>query len=672
MTQTVEAYAAASPIELRLASWLTPLRRNVAWLAGLIAISAGYAVRPRAVEVQVHPRRDADRTYWQGTMAEPAVTDGSFFGQVLINGYESPPSPFPERTPPYRVSFFMHLRASESGAYHFELDSSWDGALEIDGQRVFGSGPFWPGRGRTGDLELAAGAHAATLFVQPAGDPGVGIRLLWKEPSGQLRPLTRRDLTIRGHPRFYALSERVAGPLMWGGAILFSLVTFFWLLRHGEKGSPRTVVLAAVLVGLLALLTRAAHFDTYPRVNMDETHNAWVGFNLIHEGTPSSWSWLPIYEKNWVSWFSYEYPLVEKAFDHPPLLPVLSGAAATLLGADNMFDCSLPRIRPLMVLAGTLSVVVLFLAACELTNLRTAFLAAVLMATSPLVVFNSRLVKEDCLVQLFLLLALYTYLRNRQAQGATLHWLTGAFCGLAALSKVMGLAVGFALSAVALVERPGGRAASARILGLSLTIASFYPLYGLLIDPDTYLRVVSHLWGPYSFESLADKFLILPRLILQPRISAVTPLIDGWILYGWVSIYLLFRHKTISTMLVAYLLLLMASLPSRLIWGFYIVPVLPLLCLAAAMHMRRSLMRQDLLSVFLFVGLSFLPSFATLGSTVVPGGFRGVLFVACLPLVPALLRLPRQHAARAASRWILVGMLLLGVLANVHRCVSTF
>ena len=124
-------------------------------------------------------------------------------------------------------------------------------------------------------------------------------------------------------------------------------------------------------------------------------------------------------------------------------------------------------------------------------------------------------------------------------------------------------------------------------------------------------------------------------------------------------------------MLVAYLLLLMASLPSKLIWGFYIVPVLPLLCLAAAMHMRRSLMRQDLLSVFLFVGLSFLPSFATLGSTVVPGGFRGVLFVACLPLVPALLRLPRQHAARAASRWILVGMLLLGVLANVHRCVST-
>ena len=121
MTQTVEAYAAASPMELRLASWLTPLRRNVAWLAGLIAISAGYAVGPRAVEVQVHPRRDADRTYWQGTMAEPAVTDGSFLGQVLINGYESPPSPFPERTPPYRVSFFMHLRASEFGAYHFEL-----------------------------------------------------------------------------------------------------------------------------------------------------------------------------------------------------------------------------------------------------------------------------------------------------------------------------------------------------------------------------------------------------------------------------------------------------------------------------------------------------------------------------------------------------------------------
>lgn len=603
-------------------------------------------------------------------MAEPAVTDGAFFRQALINSYKSPPLPFPERIPPYRVSFFMQLRASEPGVYHFELDSPWNGALEIDGQRVFGTGPFWPRRGREGVLELAAGIHAATLSVQPAGEAEVGIRLLWKEPGGRLRPLTTRDLTIRGHPRLYELSERIAGPLLWSGALLFGFVAVIWLVRQGEGYSLRTVVLAAVLVGLLALLTRAAHFDTYPRVNLDETHNAWVGFNLIHEGSPTSWSWLRVYKKTWVSWFSYEYPMVQNAFDHPPLLPVLSGVAATLLGADNMFDCNLPRIRPLMVLAGALSVVVLFLVALELTNLRTAFLAAVLMATSPLVVFNSRLVKEDCLVQLFLLLALYTYLRNRQAPSAKLQWLTGAFSGLAAVSKVMGLAVGFALSAVAFAERPRRPAAPARILGLSLAIASVYPLHGLLIDSETYLRVMAHLSLAYPFESLTDKFFILPRLILEPKISAATPLIDGWILLGWVSVYHLFRNKAVSATLVAYLLVLMVSLQSKWIWGFYIVPVLPFLCLAAAMQMRRSMVRQDLLSVFLFVGLSFLPIFATLGSAVVPGGFRGLLVVACLPLVPALLRLPQQHAARVASRWILASMLLLSVLANIHRCVT--
>ena len=185
----------------------------------------------------------------------------------------------------------------------------------------------------------------------------------------------------------------LAAPLVWLGVLLFAAAVLLWIAA--AQGSRRgELALALGLVMGLALLARIAHFDTYPRSSLDEVHNAWAGFNLIHEGHPRTWSWLPIYEKSPVNWFSYSYPIVPNAFDHPPLLPLLVGLEATLLGAEDMFDCVLSRTRPLMVVLGTLSVGLLFLVAREVTSFGTAILAAVSMAVCPLVVFNSRLVKK--------------------------------------------------------------------------------------------------------------------------------------------------------------------------------------------------------------------------------------------------------------------------------------
>jgi hypothetical protein len=71
------------------------------------------------------------------------------------------------------------------------------------------------------------------------------------------------------------------------------------------------------------------------------------------------------------------------------------------------------------------------------------------------------------------------------------------------------------------------------------------------------------------------------------------------------------------------------------------------------------------------VGLAFLPQYAIVSGAFLPYGFRGLLFLVSLPLVPALFRLPPDHVARRASRLVLAALLVVSVSANLYRCVTT-
>ena len=174
----------------------------------------------------------------------------------------------------------------------------------------------------------------------------------------------------------------------------------------------------------------------------------------------------------------------------------------------------------------------------------------------------------------------------------------------------------------------------------------------------------------YSFEGFSEKFLILPRLVLEPKIVAVTPLVDGWILLGWLSVFRLFRSRAIAVTLVCYLLALMMSVNSEHLWGFYLLPILPLVCLAAALTVRRALLRPDVLTVFFVIALGFLPQYAALEGAPRPGGFRGVAILAFLPLIPAVFRLRPTHALHKAGRALLLGMVVIGLIASLHHSVT--
>lgn len=634
----------------------------------LLLLGTGYALRPDPVTVTLHALREPETVFWRGRLASPRVQDFHYFRAALMNHYQYPPLPFPDRVR-YRVLLRMQLIVEESGRHDFELVSPWFGALEIDGERVFGTGPLFPGTEARGSMTLSRGVHEARLLLQPSDANTGGVRLLWMPPGDRLRDVAPRDLQNPSHPRLHRLGSGISTPLLWLGGLLAGFVVTTWVLV-GET-SRQKKVLATLLLGLLALAARSANYAYYPRLAGDELNNAWAGWNLLHEGRPKGWSRLPVYpESETVVWFGRSFPIVPEAFEHPPLLQVMLGAASTLAGAENMYQNTPQRYRPPMVVLGSLAVVLLFLISARLVDFPTAFLAGALMALSPLVVFSSRLAKEDGLLQVLWLAGLYIYLRIRDRKD-TPAWdcLLGAVLGMATLSKIPGLVLGFAFAVTAVVDKKDYRRA-ARVLALALGVAALFPLYGYALNAGLFREVMSFMAGRFSVEDMSQKFLIIPRFILEPKLGAGVPLVDGWVLLGWLSLPFLFSKKYVSIPFVSYLFVLALTIHSERQYGFYLLPVLPFLILAAALGVRRAFLRPAVLPTFLFVTLFFLLPARDLVPAL-PFGFRTILFGAYFPVGLVLLRQAGWRGAEPIRLAMLRGMVVLGLLFALHECFST-
>lgn len=119
----------------------------------------------------------------------------------------------------------------------------------------------------------------------------------------------------------------------------------------------------------------------------------------------------------------------------PPLYPYLLGGVYAATGDSRTVA------RLLGALLGTVSVLLVFLLGRALYGRRAGLIAAALAAVSPpLVLLNSSLLSEQIFVPLVLGIALASV---RAARAPTLRWaaLLGVLCGLAALTRVIGLAL---------------------------------------------------------------------------------------------------------------------------------------------------------------------------------------------------------------------------------------
>lgn len=133
--------------------------------------------------------------------------------------------------------------------------------------------------------------------------------------------------------------------------------------------------------------------------------------------------------------------LTLRSYYHPPLLRelgwLLTMAVQPVL---NLAEPDLSRwitlsMRWMSVLAGTLSVPVVGFIACRFVATPWAFLAALLWATSPITVFQSKYATPDMLMCLLLSLGWYVALRLSERPSLKLYLLAGLLLGLAVSAK---------------------------------------------------------------------------------------------------------------------------------------------------------------------------------------------------------------------------------------------
>lgn len=217
------------------------------------------------------------------------------------------------------------------------------------------------------------------------------------------------------------------------------LLTSFWRIsKPTSRTSKKLATLARIIIVLSGTLLRFYGLDFgFPNtLHCDECSKLYIVLRMVTSNN-----------------FDPNY------FLHPSLLLYFSYALTKLFSLLGPFDPETPQNvllagRTVSALAGSLSILLVYLIAGRLYSELSGLCAAALIAFSPLHITCSRYMKGDSLFVFFLLLTVFTVVRAVQEDKKNLVLLSGLFAGFCASSKYTGaLAVVVILSAPFLRSR---------------------------------------------------------------------------------------------------------------------------------------------------------------------------------------------------------------------------
>lgn len=367
--------------------------------------------------------------------------------------------------------------------------------------------------------------------------------------------------------------------------------------------------LPLLLIGILILgfVLRYHHFREIPRhgATFDEFAWTWLGINIINDGVPKSWSSQPQYShREHLIYQGAAFWIVTPYLEHPPLFGLVAGSFAKLRGVDTMYELTLAKIRPLSLLLGSYSILIVFLLTSVLYNRRAGLLAALFYASVPTVVVGSRLVQnENFFIPLWLtsLLFINYYLSSKNVLFRNFSIL---LVSLLPLAKVPWVVAGIS---VVLLLTYSNKWKDAIYTGISMVIffSSFF-LYGYLTDKNLFLA----LWG-LQLARYDITFSGLFSIFTKPLLVDWYYL-DGWIYFGWLAIFLLFqdlkKYAFIILPFLSYLLIYVFAIPDEPSHGWYRYPFYPFLIISVALFIDKQILKPSLaIIIFLFLtGFSML------------------------------------------------------------------
>jgi 4-amino-4-deoxy-L-arabinose transferase-like glycosyltransferase len=364
---------------------------------------------------------------------------------------------------------------------------------------------------------------------------------------------------------------------------------------------------ALVFIIFVGAWLRYSNLSTIPRhgATFDEFAWTWQGINLIQKGIPISWSPHPQYtQKKHLIYQGAAFWIVKPYLEHPPLFGLVAASFALLNGVSDMYHVTLDKIRPLSLILGTFSIFMIFVLCKELYDKKTALIASLLYATIPTIVIGSRLVQNENFLIPFWLLSLYLVSIYLKTGKKMLLVLAGIIAGLLSLAKVPWLIVGLSLSMVLIYKRKWKDAFI--VSGLTILIFSFFIFYGMYYDKELFFSLWRLQLSRYDI-SFSGIFSIFTNPLLVDW-----GYLDGWILFGWFSMFLALKNLKKNAMIVipfiAYFILFAFAIPNEPGHGWYRYPFYPFLIISTALFIKEEFIKPSLSLVlfFLVIGLSLM------------------------------------------------------------------
>lgn len=542
------------------------------------------------------------------------VSFKNYAGKVnrIVHYYIKADFPPPENFPSHTIEWRAFLNAPEHGHYGFRVDSSHPVEFQLNGEVLLSE----PGEVF---LPLSGGANEFVLkFFNDDGErgrnttnrqlgrgstnrgvPTGSLKLLWKPPESPAWEAVPGGVFSRGCGSAGLINLGVFAFLLLAGGLIFTEPAFYrdFLARNR----------AGIAIACIAALGFALRFYQHGIIPVyietwDEIGAGWSGWSLINRGVPVSWSKLFEaygYGRPAVSWFGTNFNIVAHYFDHPPLFHLVAGAAAIAGGAREMLQVSVSDMRIVPVVFSSSVTVLLYLILKDHYSRRAALLASFMYAVVPTIVVSGRLVEEDNMMLVLVMLALLFYSRNLDKQ----EWKAAApvalFTGLAALSKFTAVSFIGAFSALYLMRGRWKQALTVFGLGGGIAVLAF--AYGALIDWEMFLRVFSEQGGKIS------QFAMPVRLIFSPKLID-SVFWDGGVLFLWLSAPALVILKKgefsrdMGVLFAVYFILISVNVVMD--YGWYAIMMFPFLCAGGGLLLDELIRSRSVLLMAFFTGIA--------------------------------------------------------------------
>lgn len=448
------------------------------------------------------------------------------------------------------------------------------------------------------------------------------------------------------------------------------------------------LIFSVVLV--FTFILRVHNYERVPTANhLDEQLYALSGINLIETGVPVSWSTLyyPKSAEVYKGIISYKggapsasVTLYKPWLDEPPLFSLLVGEAAHLFHADRSSFIPSTYIRFPVVLISTITSVVVFLIALEVSGFWIGILAMMIYGTEPIMVFASRSAMPETLIALFFALIVYLLLKFIKNQRLLYILPIPILAGLGGLSKptgyfTLGLAIFVVFASLFKVKPFQWKKTLIYILYLVLGTIPFvlvYLWYGNHFSPEIFKSILlTQGFRPAGFNSLTW-FFITPGY-------DTSILRSGWYIFCLVSaVFFIFKPKPknaglIILSFVYWIIIVMLSSGESDLLAWYRFPAFPYLAIMGAWGIQYVFGKADFFVTFLSVGL-FLGSRMFLVNAFRPNvsanDFR-IIFSSLM--IPSLINLIfNKDWVKKIAQGVIVAVVVIGMWWNIKYIYNAY